>query len=197
MHAFDLITRENLDLTALSIVSKRLNLISISDKYSADIFREFNDGIIRYMLPRPANHIDETLAFINDSLRGMRGGWNLVLAITEKDSGAFLGCCGLHGKGQYRTPELGIWIKKSAHGHKYGQEAIQSLVDWTFKHLEVDYLIYPVDRANTPSRKIPESLGGFIFEEKQVQTARGGVLDEVCYKLSAENFNPPQHTGWD
>lgn len=188
MPAFDLLTRASLDLTTLSIESKRLNLLSISDKYSADIFREFNDGIIRYMLPRPADHIEETLDFINDSLRGMREGWNLVLAITEMTSGEFLGCCGLHGEGRHRTPELGIWVKKSAHGNQYGQEAIHALVFWTFRHIDVDCLIYPVDRANIPSRKIPESLGGVIFEEREVRTARGGILDEVCYKLLLENF---------
>mgnify|MGYP003974798389 FL=1 len=188
MQAFDLLVRAGLDLTTLSIVSKRLKLFSISDKYSADIFREFNAGIIRYMLPKPADHIEETLDFINDSRRGMREGWNLVLAITEKTSGEFLGCCGLHGEGRHRTPELGIWIKKSAHGNKYGLEAIHTLASWTFKHIDVDYLIYPVDRANIPSRRIPESMGGIVFEEKQVKTARGGYLDEICYNLSIENF---------
>jgi len=190
MNPFDLKTSDPLNLTDVEITSERLLLTTKLANYREDIFTEFNDDIIEYMLPKPAEKIEETMVFINDSLKGMREGWNLALAITVRTNGEFLGCCGLHGKGQHRTPELGIWIKKSAHGNKYGQETIHALASWTFLHIDVDYLIYPVDRANISSRKIPELLGGSIFREKQVKTARGGYLDEVQYKLLATNFNP-------
>ncbi len=186
MQAFDLKTSEILDFTRVKIPSERLLLTTSLNRYRKDIFREFNADIIEYMLPKPAENIEETLTFINDSMVGMRGGWNLALAITVNSTGAFLGCCGLHGKGRHRTPELGIWIKKSAHGHKYGREAIQALAIWACENLDMDYLIYPVDRANIPSRKIAESLGGKVFEEKLVKTARGGYLDEVKYRLTIE-----------
>ena len=188
MHSFDLLTPDLIDFTCVSIKSDRLELLSITDGYSEAIFREFNHDIIRYMLPKPADKIEETLTFINDSLEGMREGWNLVLVITHKDSGEFLGCCGLHGEGRHRTPELGIWIKKSAHGHAYGREAIQALAFWAVNHIDLDYIIYPVDRANIPSRKIPESMGGIVFEEKQVKTMRNSYLDEVKYKISIQHL---------
>ena len=188
MHSFDLLTSDTIDFTCVSIKSNRLELLSITDGYSEAIFREFNLDIIRYMLPKPADEIEETLTFINDSLKGMREGWNLVLVITHKGSGEFLGCCGLHGEGRHRTPELGIWIKKSAHGHTYGREAIQALALWAVENIDLDYIIYPVDRANIPSRKIPESMGGIIFEEKQVKTMRDSYLDEVKYKLSIQHL---------
>ena len=60
---------------------------------------------------------------------------------------------------------------------------------------QFDYLIYPVDRANIPSRKIPESLGGIIFEEKKTKTMSGGVLDEVVYKISHGNLKHNQVSG--
>lgn len=192
MHPFDLKTIAPLDFTRVEIISERLLLTSKMRHFANDIFTEFNDDIIEYMLPKPAENIEETLTFIDESMIGMRGGWNLVLAITIKVGGEFLGCCGLHGAGRHRTPELGIWIKKSAHGHKYGREAIQSLSLWTFANLDLDYIIYPVDRANIPSRKIAESLGGEIFEEKQVKTARGSYLDEVKYKITSDKL---QNTG--
>jgi ribosomal-protein-alanine N-acetyltransferase len=194
MNPFDLKIPEPLDLTNVKITSERLILTTNLMHYSEDIFKEFNEDIIQYLLPKPAENIEETMAFINASFTGMRGGWNLAMAITLRDGGAFLGCCGLHGKGRHRTPELGIWIKKSAHGNKYGQETVHALASWTFQHLDVDYLIYPVDRANIPSRKIPELLGGFVFREKQVKTARGGYLDEVQYKLLKSNFTPLLNT---
>jgi|FLOH01.1.fsa_nt_gi [ribosomal protein S5]-alanine N-acetyltransferase len=192
MHPFDLKTTDPLDFTHVKISSERLLLTTSLNHYLEDIFREFNDDIIQYMLPKPAEKIEETMAFINASLLGMREGWNLALAITNKETSEFLGCCGLHGKGRYRTPEVGIWIKKSAHGHKYGREAIKALVSWTVENIDLDFIIYPVDRANIPSRRIPESMGGSVYLEKQVKTTRGTVLDELCYKLTLDLLRQKQ-----
>jgi hypothetical protein len=51
-----------------------------------------------------------------------------------------------------------------------------------------DYLVYPVDRRNIPSRRIPESMGGEILEEKRVATMRGTELDEIVYRLTPERI---------
>jgi hypothetical protein len=40
-----------------------------------------------------------------------------------------------------------------------------------------------VDRANVSSRKIPESLGGVVFEGKITKTRHGSLLDEVVYRI--------------
>ena len=138
------------------------------------------------MFPRPAEKIEETLTFIASSLTGMRKGWDLVLVIIKKDNDEFLGCCGFHGKGKPRTPEIGIWVKEEAHGNKYGREAIHALTSWAVRNIDFDYVIYPVDKANVASRKIPESLGGIVYGKKIVKTMNGTYLDEVVYKISYE-----------
>ena len=111
---------------------------------------------------------------------------DLTFVVLKKDDEEFLGCCGIHGRENTRTPELGIWIKESAHGRNYGREAVVVACQWALKHIEFEYLIYPVDRNNFPSRKIPESMGGVIFEEKRVGTFRGTELDEIVFKLTPE-----------
>jgi hypothetical protein len=73
MHPFDLKTSELLDFTCVKIPSARLLLTTSLNRYRKDIFREFNTDIIQYMLPKPAEKIEETMTFINDSLTGMRG----------------------------------------------------------------------------------------------------------------------------
>ncbi len=178
--------QNSLDLTSLLIVGDRIVLQSINESYSSVIFKEFTAEITQYMFPRPAEKTEETLSFISESIDGMRGGRDFVLAIMEKQTREFLGCCGFHGKSKPRTPELGIWIKKSAHGKKYGREAIRTLTSWAVENIDFDYVIYPVDRANIASRRIPESLGGTIFEEKKVKTMSGGFLDEVVYRITYE-----------
>jgi len=174
------------DLTVVQIDGQRISLLPINESYASEIFKEFDSEITRYMLPKPAGNIEETLTFIHNSLDGMREGKELVLVVTKRDDGEFLGCCGLHGRGNPRTPELGIWLRKDAHGKKFGREAIQTLISWAAEHIDFDYAIYPVDKANAPSRKIAESLGGSIFEEKKMKTISGRYLDEVVYRISNE-----------
>jgi RimJ/RimL family protein N-acetyltransferase len=171
------------DLSKLTIDGDRLYLRSIEAGQAQEIFREFTSEITRYMFPKPPDTIDEVFAFISESQTGMKEGWDLVLSIIEKEKHEFLGLCGFHGKGKVSTPELGIWLKKSAHGKKYGREAIRTVVTWAAQNVEVEYLTYPVDRANVSSRKIPESLGGVVFEGKITKTRHGSLLDEVVYRI--------------
>jgi RimJ/RimL family protein N-acetyltransferase len=100
-----------------------------------------------------------------------------------KVDGEFLGCCGLLPKETPRTPEVGIWIKKGAQGRKYGREAVETLAAWAKASLDLEYLVYPVDKANAPSRKIPEALGGVLLHEMQVCKPNGETLDLVVYKI--------------
>lgn len=170
-------------LSNLCINGNRLTLRSIEDAYAAEIFEEFTDEITRYMNPSPPKNIAETQAFISKTAEGMREGEDLVCVILKKHSEEFLGCCGFHGRCAPSAPELGIWLKKRARGNGYGREAIASLVGWAVQHVDFEYLTYPVDRANLPSRKIPESLGGSVFKEEKVRKMNGEFLDEVIYRI--------------
>ncbi|WP_435234839.1 GNAT family N-acetyltransferase [Psychromonas sp. PT13] len=175
----------DLDFSSLIISCERITLCAINADFAEEIFAEFNADITRYMVPKPAVNITDTLAFIDGSLNGMKQGHEIVLAIIKSDNNEFLGCCGLHGRGEL---ELGIWLKKGAHGNKYGLEAIKGLSIWLIDHIEFDFLIYPVDKANIASRKIPESLGGEVYNTVQKTSQSAIVLDEVIYKITHANL---------
>jgi RimJ/RimL family protein N-acetyltransferase len=164
------------------IETERLLLAPILRKYSSDIFEEFTNEITTFMSPKPAKKIEETYEFVDGSIKKMAGGEELQMVVLNKNTKEFLGCAGLHHI-DTKTPELGIWTKKSAHGHKYGREAIAGLVDWARNNLDFDYLTYPVDKRNIPSRKIPESLGGVIGKEFKKKNLSGDVLDEIEYRI--------------
>lgn len=105
-------------LNHVEILSNRLRQIPIQLDHAQDIFTNFTDEITTYMYPKPANKIEETIDFINSSIDGINQGSNLQLVVLGKITGEFLGCSGLH-KVNTSSPELGIWIKKSAHHNKY------------------------------------------------------------------------------
>ena len=169
-----------MNLQNVIIVSERLELNPITIKYAEIIFDCFNKYVTRYMYPRPADGIDETYQFINNSITGLRKGTNLQLVILKKENKEFIGCAGLNNVGK-NDPELGIWIKEGEHKHGYGLEAINSIIQWARHNIEFDYLKYPVDKRNAASRRIPEMNSGIIKREYKKMNMNNFELDEVEY----------------
>ena len=164
-------------LQDLVIETARLRLLPTSESYAEEIFREFTPEITIFMHPKSPDKIEDTLEFIRTAREKMLNNQDLVVVILDKFSKEFLGHGGLHGIHK-DTPEIGIWIKKSAHGKKYGREAVVALKGWADKNLIYKYLRYPVDKRNVPSRKIAESLGGEIKKEYKKMNMAGKKVEE-------------------
>jgi ribosomal-protein-alanine N-acetyltransferase len=175
-----------IDLTAFELDTERVSLRLISLEHAQDIFREFTSRIARYMSPKPHERIEGTHDFIGSALTALNLGQGLPLVILERNTGEFLGCCGLNGKDDPQHPELSIWVRRSAHGNGYGKEAIVALKRWADINLSCEYLTYPVDRRNKASRRIPEALGGSICTEYRSPAQDGRMLDFVVYKILAD-----------
>ena len=171
-----------MNLMKVEITTKRLLLQAIAMHHKTEIFKEFTVEVSTYMYPRPAIDISETEQFIEDSTIGLTNGYNLQLVILKKDTQEFLGCTGIHNINT-ETPEFGIWLKKSAQGQGYGLETITALKQWAQENLDCEYLRYPVDKENYPSRRIPEQLGGVIVKEYDKRNLSGNVLHLVEYKI--------------
>lgn len=174
---------ERLNLLDVRIESERLALLPVSRDVDEGILKEFTPVVTRYMIPKAVEDIHQVHEFINFSRDKMDAGDELVLAITRRSSGEFLGICGLHNKTHGDTPELGIWLKLDAHGARLGREAIHALVAWARGHLEFSYFIYPVDKHNIPSRRIAESLGGVVVRKRRRESMSGYMLNELVYRI--------------
>ena len=64
------------------------------------------------------------------------------------------------------SPELGLWLKESAHGQGFGREVVAALVQWGHATLGKKSFIYPVAVQNIASRRIAESLHGEIISSR-------------------------------
>jgi [ribosomal protein S5]-alanine N-acetyltransferase len=164
----------------IQIITERLKVVPLSLEYAQEIFNEFTEEISTFLHPKPPEVFEDTINYIKSQIPKIENGDELPVVILKKDSGEFLGCGGIH-KLKSDSPELGIWIKKSAHGHHYGREAVTGLKEWAEKHLSYEYLTYPVDKQNISSRKIAESLGGTVRAEYKKVNMSGNTLDEVEY----------------
>ena len=164
------------------IETERLVLRPLVPEYADKIFPEFTDEITKFMFPSTPHDISETQAYINDSRSKMELGTDIVVGIFDRSTGGFLGGGGMHDI-DTATPELGIWVKKSAHGQKFGQEAVAGLKRWADENLTYKYLTYPVAIDNIASRKIPESLGGKVAREFVGKKQNGEDMAQVEYHI--------------
>lgn len=170
------------NLLNIKIQTDRLSLLPIEMKYVPDIFREFTSEITTYMSPTPPANISETEDFITSSAEGLKSGNNLQLVILDRETQEFLGCAGLHEvDGDH--PEMGVWLKKSAHGKGFGREAMTAIKKWADENLDYKYILYPVVAKNIPSRKIPESLGGTIAREYDEKIQGGNLHHFVEFRI--------------
>ena len=76
------------------------------------------------------------------------------------------------------SPELGLWLKESAHGQGFGREVVAALVEWGHATLGKRSFIYPVAVQNTASRRIAENLHGEIIGNRT-----NPKYDSVVYRI--------------
>ncbi len=172
-----------MNLLDVVINTERLNLMAIDENFINDIFDTFTEDIAVFMYPQPSGNILNIEKFVKDSMIGLSDGTNLQLVIVDNKTDEFIGCCGLHNLNE-SEPELGIWLKKGAHKNGYGLEAIAGIIEWARSHINFDYLKYPVDRLNYPSRRIPEYFNGKIVKEYVHKNMIGKELDIIEYWIS-------------
>jgi len=173
---------KKMNLMTTIIETDRLILRPVTKKDREEIFADFTPRVTRFMYPVSSRDISATDRFIENSMKAMEEGKDLQLVIRDKNNGAFIGCAGLHSL-EKRTPELGIWIRESSFGLGLGREAVRGLYEWACKHLHPKAFLYPVDKRNGPSRKIPLSLGGKIISEEVALTPDGRTLELENYLI--------------
>lgn len=76
------------------------------------------------------------------------------------------------------SPEVGLWLKESAHGMGFGREVVAALVAWGHETLGKESFIYPVAVQNTASRRIAEKLHGEIIANR-----KNPKYDSVVYRI--------------
>ena len=171
-----------MNLSTTTITTARLTLIPVNKQYANDIFRELTPTVATYLSFDPTGKIEDIHAFITKAQINMKRGKEMPVVVIDTATKEFIGCAGIH-KIHTSKSELGIWLKQSAHKQGYGKEVIRGLIDWAGKNLKFEFLTYPVAKANTPSRKLVESLGGVAVEEKMVTSPSGKILEEVIYRI--------------
>jgi RimJ/RimL family protein N-acetyltransferase len=172
------------DLTSIKLVATRLTLRAFTPADAPEIFATASPAITRFMSWDPSPSLAAFAEVWRQWLPRMAAGTDLSLFIRLRVADEFLGVAGIHRIGN-AEPEVGIWLKETAHGLGYGREAIAAIVNWAPAHIGAAALLYPVAKQNLPSRRLAESLHGTIVGERNLRKSSGVVLDEVVYRIPA------------
>lgn len=111
------------------------------------------------------------------------GGW----AITDRETGAFLGQCGLNQIPDLGETEIDYALARQSWGRGLATEAAGAVVNYAFSTAQLARLIGFVIPENTASRRVLERLG-FTYE----CAMRYWGVDLVRYGLSAGPSQPAQ-----
>ena len=176
------------DFRSVALATTRLSLRSFTAADAAESFAASTPTLTRFMRRDPSPSPASFAEVWREWLSQMAAGTDLALVVRLVRTQEFLGMAGLHHIGS-PEPEIGIWIKETAHGAGYGREAVAAIVARASRESGVTGFIYPVAVANRPSRRLAESLGGTLVGTRELRKASGVVLEEVVYRI------PPRHSG--
>lgn len=166
------------------IKTERLVIQPFSEPFLEAYYKEFTDEITKYQYPDRFPDLETANEVISGFVSDMEQGDMLELVILTQD-GEFLGSLEAFGIRE-EAPEVGLWLKSSAHGAGYGYEALKGLLDHLNGTGRYRYYIYEADVRNTPSIRLAEK---FPFEKggcEDITTESGKKLKLQTYRIFPE-----------
>lgn len=126
----------------------------------------------------------EARAFVESAReRAMVG---CTYAVTLAESGAFIGCAGLHGAAQ--GLELGYWIGEPWWGHGYATEAAHALVDLAFRATAIARLHASCRVVNAASRRVIHKCGFQYAGQGMLESLAAGRVPVERYALDRRTW---------
>lgn len=160
------------------ISTPRLRLVELRSGDADELFDAITPAVARFMaweLPASRSSLRARLESVAQDPAA--GGINLV--VRRLDDEACLGRTGIEDP-LAECPEVGLWLRESAHGRGYGTEVVRALVGWAGVELGKAAFTYPVAIGNVASRRIAERLGGRV-----VASRSGPKYASVVYRIPA------------
>jgi Acetyltransferases, including N-acetylases of ribosomal proteins len=105
-------------------------------------------------------------------------------AVIEKDTGAFIGCCGIVYDPDRQEPEIIYAFHPNSWGKGYASELVPRMLKYGFDRCKLPYILATLHSENTASRRIVEKAG-MVFLSKESESDGS---DTLVYRM--ENNNP-------
>lgn len=168
-------------MPVFALKTERLVIQPFTHAYLEDYYQEFTDEITKYQYPDSFPDVETANQLVSGFVADMNRGEMLELVILTRD-GVFLGSLEVFGLRE-ETPEIGLWLKKSAHGQGYGYEALKAVIDSLNATKRYLYYLYEADVRNTPSIRLAQKFQCKKDGLEEITTESGKKLMLQTYRI--------------
>jgi len=126
----------------------------------------------------------EARAFVEGARQGTAAG--CIHAVTLAESGAFIGCAGLHAR--HGGLELGYWIGEPYWGRGYATETAHTLVDLAFRASAIERLHVSCRVVNAASRRVIHKCGFQYAGQGMLESLAAGRVPVERYALDRRTW---------
>jgi RimJ/RimL family protein N-acetyltransferase len=144
-------------------------------------------------MPHPYTIVDAD-NFVDRVASGAMG--KCVYAVTRNDTREFIGCCGLQAQEDGNGLEIGYWLGEPYWNRGFATEAAQTLIDFGFRHFDIDFIDGRVRVMNIGSRRVLQK-SGFQFQGTGMapSLALGGMVAVEWFRLDRKTWGSLRHWG--
>lgn len=140
--------------------------------------------VTRYVLFETHRSVEDSEAFLRSAVEGYErgdfGGWGIVL----KDSGRFVGTCGMDHAPEHARAELGYVLSREQWGKGLMPEAVRAVIRFGFGRMELNRIQARCIAENTASARVMEKVG-MTYEGtlREYELIKGAYRDMKFYSI--------------
>ena len=163
--------------------TKRLILRELTVADALHFFQlNSNPDVLRYTGDVPFKSISEAGNFLENYREYENNGYGRW-AVISKDSGVFLGWCGLK-LNEENWVDLGYRFFQEEWGKGYATESAAASLDYGFNHLNIKEIIGRSDMRNLASIRVLEKLGMHFWKKDKCP----GIENTVYYRITKAQY---------
>lgn len=143
------------------IETERLILREVTNEDAENMLTYLSDiEVVRHMGLDPFQSIEDALDEIGWYQSIYENNIGIRWGITLKDSGKVIGSCGfLNRMAKHYRAEVGFELSRDFWGKGIASEALEGVISYGFKHLQLERIEALIDPANMASQKLVEKHG--------------------------------------
>jgi len=140
-------------------------------------------AVMKYTGDPPFSNVFDAETFLQNYDAYNKYGFGRWAAIS-KDSGNFLGWCGLK-LNEHNLVDIGFRFFQNEWGKGYATEAAQATLEYGFIILDIEEIIGRAARENKASIRVLEKLGMTFWKKDSCK----GIENSLYYKISRDQYN--------
>lgn len=174
-----------------ALETRRLNLIQISQNHVQDLYELLSDPLVaEYDYFYPVEDLVKVEEFINRYSEEIDSNSEITWGITLKENGELIGTCCLGNFESYsKRSEIGYAIKRKEWNKGYATEALEGIIEYGFKNIELNRIEATITPGNDSSVKVLEKLNfkkeGHVRERDYL---KGQLVDGIIMGLLRREY---------